>query len=102
MVYTLKPGEHKIGVPYASAIRENSINHGFVDLRTNFEFIPELPEAKGSPEMISLLEAINRSTGILWSLGCEKAVSGYSDPENPLLTTKIISYVCKHPVKSYH
>lgn len=89
----LKVGDHKMGVPYSPVDRGVSVNHGFFDLRKTPELIPRIPEAEGWPEMIALLEAINRPSGILWSLGCEKAVSSFKDERHPHLTTKLVSYV---------
>lgn len=82
-----------MGVPYFPVDRGDSINHGFFNLRNNPDLIPRVPEVIGWPELIELLYAINRPSGIFWSLGIEKAFNGITAKSHPHVTTKLVSYV---------
>jgi hypothetical protein len=68
-------------VPYPNAEREESVNHGFFDLRDRPEQVEEIPEAQGSPGLQSILRALNRAGGPLMSLGCELRLNDVDKPD---------------------
>lgn len=58
-------------IPYPSVPREDSINHGFFDLRNRPELAAQIPEAQRSLGLQAILSALNDSKSPLMSLGCE-------------------------------
>lgn len=58
-------------VPYPSALREDSMNHGFFDLRDRPEFCSHIPEASKSMGLQAILRALNAPGSFFMSIGCE-------------------------------
>ena len=83
----LQLDDRKMGIPYVYQDRGTSINHGFFNLRRKPELIPTIPEIQGWPQMVPLLQAINRPTGVFWSLACDTGVFPFKDKQHPHLTT---------------
>jgi hypothetical protein len=88
----IKIGENVLGVPYLPVDHGESINHGYVDLKSDPSKIQNIPEVTGWPKYIALLGAINSPHSPYRSLGCEKSYSDYENPEQPQLRRKLVSY----------
>lgn len=62
-------------IPYGAVDRENGDrNHGYVDLVDRPELAAEIPEAKRSVGLRTLLETVNRPGSPFMTLGCECGV----------------------------
>jgi hypothetical protein len=58
-------------VPYLAEAREDSMNHGFLDLRDRPDLIKLVPEAAKSEGLGEILRALNVAGSPFMSLGCE-------------------------------
>jgi hypothetical protein len=59
-------------------------NHGYARLKGNSDALAQIPELQGFPEFEAYIRAINASTSLIESVGCEK---GYFDVQNQLAIT---------------
>ncbi|CAN7597392.1 hypothetical protein LJR234_004604 [Mesorhizobium amorphae] len=62
-------------VPYPQAPRDDSVNHGFLDLRDQPRLVDGIPEAKQSEGLREVLRALNEQGSDLMSLGCERKLN---------------------------
>ncbi|MBX5210789.1 hypothetical protein [Rhizobium sp. NZLR11] len=73
-------------VPYVPEAREESSNHGFMDLRDHPELVDAIPECMKSPGLADLIRALNEAGSLLMSIGCEcKMNDREPDDGNPFL-----------------
>lgn len=71
-------------VPYRAEPREESVNHGFMDLRDHPELVASIPEAATSPGLRQLLYVLNQPESPLMSIGCERRLNPRNDPQDEL------------------
>jgi predicted nucleotide-binding protein len=69
-------------VPYRAAPREESVNHGFMDLRDHPELVAAIPEAAASPGLRQILHLLNEPGSPLMSIGCERRLNSRNDPRD--------------------
>lgn len=81
-------------IPYGTVDRENGDrNHGFVDLADRPELAAEIPEAKRSAGLRTLLERVNRPGSPFMTLGCECGVFNREPESDDAPDRYIGSYV---------
>jgi len=60
-------------IPYQKEIRVDSINYGFMDLKSNPDLVNKVPEAKELVGLVALLSHFSERQEPYFSIGCEKA-----------------------------
>ncbi|MGH9646457.1 MAG: hypothetical protein ACRD4E_06535 [Bryobacteraceae bacterium] len=92
MNLTFAEDKSVIGVPYKPADRGNDRpNLGYLDLKRKPELIPSVPELRGVPELLSLIQELNHSRSLFRSLSCEWSMG--PNMGNAIINTKLTSFV---------
>jgi len=69
-------------VPYPAAAREDSVNHGFLDLRDRPDLVEQVPEAAKSEGLRMIVRALNAVGSPFMSIGCEHRLNPLNDSTN--------------------
>lgn len=78
-------------IPYPNVDHVNGeINHGYRQVKGDFDAVSSIPEVSDFPEYRDFLKAINSEDSVIESVGCEK--SFFPVTNHPLIKTQLGSY----------
>jgi len=80
-------------VPYGPAPREDSYNHGWLDLRDAPELVDSVPEAQKSAGLAEVLRAFNEPGSPMMTIGCDCAAFNDEESDPPFYVGSFID-VC--------